>query len=166
MLLHIDFTINGSAEMAQEDMLVHFTGTPTVAYGTGTTSTVSATATSSETTSATIEVNGMRNIGDSVTVTYKVVNEEQDLWADLVGLGVYTDANSTNAFSSAFYDVDVVLDYGTQSAPPSSNDDALIENESYVYIVVVITLKQIPINNDTDEASFYVNFTANPIEGE
>lgn len=94
-----DLTISGSASVATEELNVHFTGEAVASN----TDKVTATATTEKT--ATIEVTDL-NLGEELTATYTIINDESDISANLgtpavvVGNPTYFDVTATLAKSS------------------------------------------------------------------
>lgn len=95
---------------------------------------------------ATIDVKGLAELGDTVVVTFTVVNESPDLKANIAA-AVLTAEDGTSAFSSAYFDV-VVSDTTATIAKQGGTST----------FTVTISVKKSAV--DTQTISFNVDFQA------
>lgn len=95
---------------------------------------------------ATIDVKGLAEIGDTVVVTFTVVNESADLKA-IISAAVLTAEDNTSAFASDYFDVVVSDTTGT-----------IDEKGGVATFTVTISVKKGAI--ETQTVSFNVDFQA------
>jgi len=147
---NLNFTITGNATAAPsaENFKVVFgkVGTadaPTFSVGAGTSTGVNVAFTTPSDRVATLDVTGLKRVGDSVVATFKVINESTDLDATL------TDLNTTGTNN-----------YFTVTA---KSTDKVIKARQKTNIEVTVTLKKLPVTSNA-VANISVNFSAIPTE--
>lgn len=139
-------TISGNAVGTPNDnnFKVKFTGTPTKSDA----DKVKEAAILTDTT-ASIKVADLTKAGDSVTATYTIINESEDLSANLSA--ALTNSNTT--------DFDVTYYFGNTTGTTTAS---LTKGQSTT-ITVVVTLKTTPVTTDVT-SDITVNITATPVQ--
>lgn len=137
----VTLTINGTASTTNRDLAVSFTDATSVNAG-STGATVVATAVDGEL-EADLTVTGLSAVGQSVTATYTIQNEEEDLNA-VISLGTVDNPGSD------FFEVTTSLD----------NTDMTIAKEDTDTVTITVTLVALPIDAADSTAEFTITFDA------
>ena len=120
---------------------------------------ITATATYTDDTHATLEISGMKVAGDKVVATYTVLNESPDLKAYLTFLEKTITTNSAatenEADATKYFDV-------TVTSAADSAEEAMSAANGLTTVVVTVELKETPINNVG--ISITIPFDAVPVE--
>jgi len=146
--LEFNITGNASAAPSADNFKVAFgkVGTvnaPSFVVGAGTSAGVNVAFTTPLDTAATLDVTGLKRVGDSVVATFTVINESTDLDATL------TELNTTGTNN-----------YFTVTA---KSTDKVIKAREKTNIEVTVTLIKLPITSNA-VANISVNFSAVPTE--
>jgi len=141
----VGLDITGSATVADSTLKVAFNGDTEVSDSTKVTA-----SSVDDSLSASITVTGLTKVGESVTATYTIKNEETDLDANYTLDAEKGIENSQEDYFTVTTDVD--------SAPKT------IEAEGTNTVTVTVTLKAIPVESTNSTANIKVNLAATPVE--
>lgn len=105
---------------------------------------------------ATIDVKGLAELGDTVVVTFTVVNESPDLNAKLLEAEV-TDESGENVFANDYFDVVVDIDTNEilEAAKTDTEGNVILDTVTFT---VTISVKKSAI--ETQKVSFNIDFQA------
>ena len=136
----VGLTISGSASVADAALKVAFNGVTD-------TSSDKITATSQDgTLEATIDVNGIQ-LGETVTATYTIKNEETDVNASVIKESIENNKPD-------FFEVTTDVDETAKTISASSTET----------VTVSVKLIQTPVTSADSTATIKVNLAANPVE--
>jgi len=141
----VGLDITGSAKVADSTLKVAFNGETSVSDS----GKVVAEA-EDDTLTASITVTGLSKVGDSVTATYTIKNEETDLDASYIVDPEKGIENDQEDYFTVTTDVDDVAK--TISANGTNT------------VTVTVTLKAIPVDKDNSTANIKVNLAASAVE--
>lgn len=142
-------------ELLDQNFLVHFDKTKTSEYVFSNTNNAGKTFDSTKTTckvvytddyNATIDVKGLAELGDTVVITFTVVNDSEDLDADIAA-AVLTGADGTSTYANDYFKVEVSDTTGT-----IAKDGATA--------TFTVTISVIKSAIETQTATFNVDFQA------
>jgi len=141
----VGLDITGSATVADSTLKVAFNGETQVSDA----SKVTATA-EDDSLSASITVTGLTKVGESVTATYTIKNEETDLDASYTLDEEKGIENNQEDYFTVTTDVDSTA--------------KTITAEGTNTVTVTVTLKAIPVESTNSTANIKVNLAATPVE--
>lgn len=141
----VGLDITGTATVADSTLKVAFNGETEVSDETKVTAT-----SVDDSLSASITVTGLTKVGESVTATYTIKNEETDLEASYT---LATDNGIENS-NPDYFTVTTDVDTGSKT----------IAAEGTNTVTVTVTLKALPVESTNSTANIKVNLTATPVE--
>lgn len=139
----VELTISGTATVKDANLKVSFNGTTDVSDSTK----VTATATNGSL-SANISVTDL-TLGESVTATYTIQNEETDVNAQIQKKSITT--NGKDAYFEVTTDVD-------------SSPKTIAAKGGTTTVTVTVTLKQTPVESADSTANITVTLEATPVQ--
>ena len=140
----VNLTISGTAATETKDLNVYFDGVTSKDAGT-TGATVTATS-ENESLTATIAVTGLKKVGDVVTATYEIKNNEADLSASIV-------QDSIDNSKSDFFEVTTDMETAK-----------VVAAQGTTTVTVTVKVIKLPIEEADSTTNITVTLAATPVQ--